>query len=369
MAGGLRVQELDGRWVIAGGGRGTPALANEFLGYLADPNYSPRTVRGYAFDLLHFARWLDVEDLRLDEVTTEDLLRYLAACRSAPLLGRPGGNVYSIRDGRNAGYAPATINRRLAAISGLFAFRAMRDPTAPNPVPRGREARFISRRRRGGLLGHLSKPKPRSAVSVREPRRLPRSLDADETAALMGSFRTWRDRATAGLMLFSGLRGSEVLALDVADVDIGRGLARVIGKGNRERSVPVDSEVAGIIQTYLLEERPETDSAALFVVMKGPNSGERLSAEGLRAVFRYHRRLARVPAAHPHALRHTFGTALAEAGVDDRVGLGGLFGDGPHRALEDVALPLPHRRLAIRSASALADRSSWRRVILATRSL
>lgn len=316
MAGDLRVQKFGGRSVMVGAGGETPALANEFLGYLANRNYSPRTVRGYAFDLLHFARWLDREGLRLDEVTTEVLLRYLAACRSASLPGRPGGNVYSIRDGRNAGYAPATINRRLAAISGLFAFRAMRDPTAPNPVPHGREAHFASRRRRSGLLGHLARPKPRSALSVREPRRLPRSLNAAETAALMGSFRTWRDRGIAGLMLFSGLRGSEVLALDMPDVDIGRGSARVIGKGNRERSVPVDPEVAGIIQTYLLEERPETESTALFVVMKGPNAGARLSAEGLRAIFRYHRRRAGVPDAHPHALRHTFGTALAEAGVD-----------------------------------------------------
>src|SRR6266545_4493806 len=141
MAAGLRVQELGGRWVIAGDGGRTPALANEFLGYLADRNYSPRTVRGYAFDLLHFARWLDGEDLRLDEVTTEVLLRYLAACRSASLPGRPGGNVYSIRDGRNAGYAPATINRRLAAVSGLFAYREMLDPDARSPVPRGKEAR------------------------------------------------------------------------------------------------------------------------------------------------------------------------------------------------------------------------------------
>lgn len=334
MAGGLRVQERDGRWAIAEDGAGALALANEFLGYLAGRNYSPRTVRGYAFDLLHFARWLDREGLRLEEVTTEVLLLYLAACRSASLPGRPGGNVYSIRDGRNAGYAPATINRRLAAVSGLFAFRVMRDPTAPNPMPRGREARWVSRRQRTGLLGHLAKPKQRSVLSVRQPRRLPRNLDSAETAALMGSFRTWRDRAIAGLMLFSGLRGSEVLALDVADVDIGRGSARVIGKGNRERSVPVDPEVTGIVQTYLLEERPETDSTAMFVVMKGLNTGQRLSAEGLRAIFRYHRRRAGVPDAHPHALRHTFGTALAEAGVDLSV-MQALLG---HEHVDSVAV-------------------------------
>ncbi|MGB9071023.1 MAG: tyrosine-type recombinase/integrase, partial [Candidatus Acidiferrales bacterium] len=57
-------------------------------------------------------------------------------------------------------------------------------------------------------------------------------------------------------------------------------------------------------------------SKALFVVAKGPNRGQPLTPAGLRSIFRYHRTKAKVPAGHPHALRHTFGTALAEAGVD-----------------------------------------------------
>jgi site-specific recombinase XerD len=80
--------------------------------------------------------------------------------------------------------------------------------------------------------------------------------------------------------------------------------------------VPLDVDVAGLIQAYLLAERPETDSSRLFVVAKGPHRGQPLTAAGLRTIFRYHRAKAGVPAGHPHALRHTFGTALAEAGVD-----------------------------------------------------
>jgi site-specific recombinase XerD len=151
---------------------------------------------------------------------------------------------------------------------------------------------------------------------VRTPRRLPRSLDRAETAALLGSFRTERDRAIAGLMLFSGLRSAEVLGLRVADVDIGRGWALVVGKGDKERRVPVDPEVASLVQSYLLAERPETASRALFVVAKGPHRGQPLSPAGLRRVFRYHRERSDVAAGHPHALRHSFGTALAEAGTD-----------------------------------------------------
>lgn len=303
-------------WQLSGPAVDRFALVNAFLAHLADRNYSPRTQRAYAFDLMAFGRWLEVEGCGLAEVDTDVLLRFLTACREAVLPGRPGGNVYSIKDGRNTGYAPSTINRRLAAISALFAFRQMRDPDVGNPVPRGRQGRGLSRGERSGLLAHVATPAPRSRLRLREPQRLPRGLSREESTLLLGSFRTWRDRAIAGLMLMSGLRSCEVLGLQVADVDVARRWARVVGKGNKERRVPIDHDVAGVIQTYLLAERPETDSTALFVVAKGPNRGQPLTPAGLRTVFRYHREQAGVPAGHPHALRHSFGTALAEAGVD-----------------------------------------------------
>lgn len=134
-------------------------------------------MRAYAFDLLAFCRWLGEEDLGLDGVTTDVLLRFLAACRSAMLPGQ-APNVFAITDGRNVGYAARTVNRRLAAISGLFSFRAMRDPEAGNPVPRGKAARTASTSERSGLLGHLAAPKARSWLRLREPRRLPRGLVA-----------------------------------------------------------------------------------------------------------------------------------------------------------------------------------------------
>jgi site-specific recombinase XerC len=192
----------------------------------------------------------------------------------------------------------------------------MRDPEVRNPIPSGREARRVSAAERNGLLGHLVRPKRRSALRLREPRRLPRSLDRRETTDLLNSLRTWRDRSLAGLMLLSGLRSGELLTLDVADVDIGARWLRVMGKGSKERRVPLDVDVAGLIQTYLLVERPPSSSTRLFLVAKGPTRGQPLTAAGLRTVFRYHRAKARVPAGHPHALRHTFGTAMAEAGVD-----------------------------------------------------
>ena len=311
---GFRAELRDGRWLLSGAADGD--LINGYLGYLADRGFSAHTVRAYAFDLLAFARWLAGEGLTLGEVTTDVMLRFLAWCRTAPLPGRPGGNVYSIRDGRSTGYAPATTNRRLAAVAGLFGYWAMRDPAAPNPLPRGAAVRRAAGGEHSRLLAHLGRPKRRSQLRVREPRRLPRGLDRAETTALLASFRTDRDRAIAGLMLFSGLRSAEVLGLAVADVDIPRGWIRVMGKGGKERRVPLDPDVAGLIQAYLLAERPETPSRALFVVAKGPHRGQPLTAAGLRTIFRYHRDKAGVPDGHPHALRHSFGTALAEAGVD-----------------------------------------------------
>lgn len=312
----LRVEKQAGSWIITGPAAPGFVLLNDYLRYLMDRNYSAQTVRAYAFDLLHLARWLLSEALSVEAVTTDALLRYLAACRSALLPGQYGENVLLLPNGRNTGYAPTTINRRLAAISGVFDFRCMRDPGTTNPVPRGKMAKSTTKAERTGLLGHLAKPKPRSRLRVREPQRLPRGLDRDETQALLGSFRTDRDRAIAGLMLFCGLRSHEVLGLKVRDVDIGRGWLRVIGKGNKERRVPLDKDVAGLIQTYLLAERPETDATALFIVGKGPNRGKPLTTAGLRRIFRYHREKAGVAQGHPHALRHSFGTALAEASVD-----------------------------------------------------
>ena len=90
----LRVEERDGGWALVGDGGERFGLVNEYLGYLADRRYSPRTVRAYAFDLLAFARWLEAEGVALEDVTTEVLLRFLAFCRQAKLQGQPGGNVH-----------------------------------------------------------------------------------------------------------------------------------------------------------------------------------------------------------------------------------------------------------------------------------
>jgi len=125
----LRLEQDRGHWLLVGAEAGRFALVNDYLSYLADRNYSPRTGRAYGYDLLAFCRWLVSMDLALEAVTTEVLLDYLRACRDASVPGRPG-NVVSLSGVRADRYSPTTINHRLVAITGLFAFRTMREPAA-----------------------------------------------------------------------------------------------------------------------------------------------------------------------------------------------------------------------------------------------
>ncbi len=313
----LRLQEDGEGWALAGESAARYGLVNEYLSHLLDRNYSRLTARAYGYDLLAFCRWLLEQDLELGAVSTDVLLDYLRACREASVPGRPGTNVVTMSGQRIDRYAATTINRRLAAISGLFSYAGLRSPEVKNPVPRGRDARWTASGERSGMLAHTRRRRaPRSALRLREQKKLPTALSLTEAATLVDSLRTWRDRAIAGLMLWCGLRSMEVLGLDVKDVDIGGRWVTVTGKGNKQRRVPLDPDVASVIDVYLLAERPESDSDRLFLVAKGPHRGQGLSPAGLRTIFRYHRDVSGVAGAHPHALRHTFGTVLAQAGVD-----------------------------------------------------
>ncbi len=82
-----RLEASDGQWLISGAGSAVFVTVNEYLGYLADRNYSPATVRAYGFDLLAFCRWLAGEELGLGQVNTDVMLRYLTACRRATVPG------------------------------------------------------------------------------------------------------------------------------------------------------------------------------------------------------------------------------------------------------------------------------------------
>lgn len=173
-------------------------------------------------------------------------------------------------------------------------------------------------RARRGVLGHLPARHPRPGGRlVREERRLPECLELAEIEAFLTDLSTSRDRAMVLLMLLGGLRAAEVRSLRLADVDMGRRQVRVIGKGGRERVVPVDRAFFVELAVYLREERP-TDcvTAQCFVVLRGPTEGGALTEAGMRRIFRTHRARSGAARVRPHRLRHTYGTELAAAGID-----------------------------------------------------
>ena len=112
-----------------------------------------------------------------------------------------------------------------------------------------------------------------------------------------------------------GLRSAEVLALNPDDVLLSEGQLRVRGKGSKLRFLPLAPETTQLIDHYLRLERPDPCSAALFVVLKGPARGTRMTPAGLRSLFRYHRQTTGIQLANPHRFRHTFASDMVRAGI------------------------------------------------------
>ena len=288
-------------------------LANGFLAHLVARRFSPATVRAYAYDLLNFFRFLAGRRATLGDVVPTDLFDYLDWQQ------RPGSSaglrVVRLADRRGA--APASVNRRVAAVRGLFEYAVISGRREDNPVPAARRSSGLRAKRRG-LLGHVAPGRPASGGRlVREPRRLPESLDRVEIGDFLADLGTYRDRAIVLLMALGGLRAAEVRSLRLADVDMGLRRVRVTGKGGKERVVPVDPAFFAELGAYLRDERPaRCATAECFVVLRGPTTGGPLTEAGMRRVFRTHRARSGAVRVRPHRLRHSYGTELATAGID-----------------------------------------------------
>ncbi len=234
--------------------------------FLTSGALSDATRRAYRSDLRGFARWLDQQGLGLDDVDARVLTEYAA------MLGR----------GRPRRLAPATIARKLAAVRALVRFAL-----GPGRVP---DVRLAPRRPR--RLPHVDKPD--------DVDRELRSLEGEGPLPL-------RNRALGELVYSAGLRSKEAVGLDLADVDFEQEAVRVLGKGGKERVVPLGEEAAHWLARYLRDGRPQLARGAenaLFVSARG----RRLDTSTLRRV---------IP--HPHHLRHAFATHLLEGGADLRV--------------------------------------------------
>ncbi|GAF46559.1 putative transposase [Rhodococcus wratislaviensis NBRC 100605] len=308
----VRVHAVDDGFVVDGEWEGC-AAANAFLKHLAGRAFSAATVRAYAFDVLNLARFLIDRDLGFTAVTPVTVFEWIdwQGVRRDP---RPGA---APRRGRQRAAAASTINRRVAAVRALFEYLVMTGVRADNPVPSPRRGQGLRPSARG-LLGHLGPGRPRTGGRlVRQPRLLPESLDADAVDGFVSSLRTHRDRAMVWAMLLGGLRSAEVRSLRLADVDFGRRRLRVLGKGSKERVVPVDAVFFTELSAYLrLERPPGLVTPECFVVLRGPTVGAPVTEAGLRSLFRRHRELSGAGRVRPHRLRHTYGTELASAGID-----------------------------------------------------
>src|SRR2546425_12408602 len=253
------------------------------------------TLCTYAYNLLHFIRWWEsvhyTGDIREGDLTESTLLEYVR-----------------FQSGQQPRPSPSIINDRVAV-----ADRAIRNefPDAPCQVARGFHQAFLRR-------GPMGLGRPRIMISrlrVKEDKRNIVPLSVDEVARFWSSFRTARDLAIVGMMLLQGLRSAEVLALNPEDVLLAEAQLRVCGKGSKLRFLPLAPETIQLLDHYLRLERPNPCSAALFVSLKGRSRGVRMTAAGLRSLFRHHRHTTGVPLANPHRFRHTFASDMVRAGV------------------------------------------------------
>jgi site-specific recombinase XerD len=106
-----------------------------------------------------------------------------------------------------------------------------------------------------------------------------------------------------------------VLALNPEDLLLSEGQLRVRGKGSKLRFLPLAPETIHLLDHYMRLERPNPCTGALFVSLKGPARGQRMTPAGLRSLFRYHRRTTGIKLANPHRFRHTFASDMVRAGV------------------------------------------------------
>ena len=267
-------------------------LANAFLDAQRIRQLSLRSLRAYAYDLLHFARWFLNPPRNLSDLTDSTLLDYVR--HQLEQLPKP---------------TPQTVNHRLGVVRCLYRFHYGRE------IPAG-DSHFQRRYTRRSPLGY---GRPRSAVAwglrLRQPRRVIVPLTAEQVAKFWSSFRTFRDLALVGLMLHDGLRSCEVLTLQLEDLLLADRHLRILGKGNKRRVLPLPEDIVEVLRKYLQLERPLTNSPALFVSLKGRRRGQPMSAAGLRSLFRHHRLRSRVSTANPHRLRHTFGSDMVRAGI------------------------------------------------------
>jgi integrase/recombinase XerC len=266
------------------------AQVERFLRYLSDERRaSPKTVSTYGRDLRALEAWLaDPKNKRADKLDAAKLeARDLRSFLAANAVDRE----------------PATLIRKIAALRAFYRFMMRRAGLDRSPA------------------SELSAPKLR--------RKLPLFLSVEKAGETMeqptdvGTLATHvRDAALLEVLYGSGVRVSELVGLDLTSIDLAGGTARVLGKGNKERIVPLGQKTREALALYL-EQRGELrhsrhgtqDARALFLSVRG----ERLGVRQVQVLVKRYGALATGSSTlHPHALRHSCATHLLDAGADLR---------------------------------------------------
>jgi tyrosine recombinase XerC len=254
-------------------------LLTAFVDHLSmERHLSGHTVRAYENDVAGLAEFAARASSTLADLTYPQLRRWLANLTTR-------------------GYSRATIARKSASVRAFYRWAIARGLVGSNPA------------------ALLERPRSRS--------RLPSVLKASEAAALAEAPAgiepiPLRDRAVIELLYGSGLRVAELCALDVADVDLRNRRVRVMGKGGKERVVPLGDFAAESVRVYLELSRPAMlppDGDALFLNRRRHRMGPR----DVRAMLDRHvRRTLGSRHVSPHTLRHSFATHLLQGGADIR---------------------------------------------------
>jgi integrase/recombinase XerD len=301
-------------------------VVSEFLRYLEAKGCSPNTVRAYAFDLRHFANFLDRSSVRWDKLTKGRAVELLLFLRSIAAKRR------SVQFS-GARLSPATVNRILAAVASFYEWAQLAghfESSSPLERVQARTSFAVSDGHRPFLSGIATTSRTRRPLRVRVPRRLPRPLTGVQLDRLFATLQSRRDVAIMRLMLDGGLRPGEVLGLKLTDISFGRRRVTICwredhprgarAKSRTERVVDLHEALTlTVVNDYILNERP-LESASPFVFLVGGRGARGLLPLSYDALVRAFSRACtragiRAKGMTPHALRHTHATRMWEAGM------------------------------------------------------